>query len=84
MQANGAEMLRLGSVFGIEAGIKIGAPVHDALLIEAPADEIDERVTAMQALMEKASAAVLGAFRLRSDVKTVHFPDRFKPSNIGA
>jgi len=31
----------------------------------------------MQALMEKASAAVLDGFRLRSHVKTVRFPDRY-------
>src|SRR5208337_1756983 len=76
MQANGAEMLRLACIFGVEAGIKICAPVHDAILIEAPADEIEEHVTAMQALMEKAGMAVLDGFKLRSDVKTVHFPDR--------
>ena len=35
MQANGAEMLRLACMFGVEAGIKICAPVHDAILIEA-------------------------------------------------
>jgi hypothetical protein len=34
MQANGAEMLRLACIGGIEAGIKIGAPVHDAVVIE--------------------------------------------------
>ena len=64
-------------MFGIEAGIRVSAPVHDALLIEAPADEIEEHVATMQRLMENASAEVLGAFRLRSDVKTVHFPDRY-------
>ena len=31
----------------------------------------------MQALMEKASAAVLGGFRLRSDAKIVRFPERY-------
>jgi len=77
MQANGADMLRLGCIFGIEVGIKICAPVHDAILIEAPIDEIDEHAATMQALMEKASAAVLGGFRLRSDLNTVRFPDRY-------
>ena len=77
MQANGAEMLRLACMMGIEAGIRIAAPIHDAVLIEAPADEIDDHVTTMQALMEKASMVVLGGFRLRSDVKTVCFPNRY-------
>ena len=77
MQANGAEMLRLACIFGIEAGIKICAPVHDAILIEAPVCEIDETVRTMQELMEKASAVVLDGFRLRSDAKIVRFPDRY-------
>ena len=36
MQANGAEMLRLACCLGIERGMKICAPVHDAVLIESP------------------------------------------------
>jgi hypothetical protein len=77
MQANGAEMLRLAAILGVEAGIKVCALVHDAILIEAPAPEIKEKVTLMQALMEEASAAVLGGFRVRSDPKIVRYPDRY-------
>src|SRR3954464_13305113 len=36
MQANGAEMLRLACCLATERGIRVCAPVHDALLIEAP------------------------------------------------
>jgi len=36
MQANGAEMLRLACCMATERGICVCAPVHDALLIEAP------------------------------------------------
>ena len=61
MQANGAEMLRLACIFATERGIRVCAPVHDALLIEAPAWQIDEAVQATQAAMAEASAAVLGA-----------------------
>jgi len=63
-------LLRLACILGIEAGIKIGAPVHDAILIEADSDAIDEQVRLMQSLMAKASAIVLG-FELRSDVKII-------------
>ena len=77
MQANGAEMLRLACILGAEAGIKICAPVHDAILIEAPADRIDEEVHRAQAIMERASAIILGGFKLRSDAKIVRFPDRY-------
>ena len=33
MQANGAEMLRLACCFAVEQGIRVCAPVHDAILI---------------------------------------------------
>src|SRR5204862_5219938 len=36
MQANGAELLRLACCFAVESGIRVCAPVHDAILIEAP------------------------------------------------
>lgn len=77
MQANGSEMLRLATIFGIERGIKICAPVHDAFLIEAPTHLIESHVSIMQEAMSDASAVVLDGFRLKSDVKYVHFPDRY-------
>ena len=77
MQANGAEMLRLACILGAEAGIKICAPVHDAILIEAPSDAINEQVRLMQKLMMKASAIVLDGFELRSDANIVTFPERY-------
>ena len=77
MQANGAEMLRLGCCFGIERGVCICAPVHDAILIEAPLEEIDGAVTLAQQAMSDASAVVLGGFRLRSEAKIIRHPDRY-------
>jgi len=77
MQANGAEMLRLACILGVEAGIKICAPVHDAILIEAQSDAIEEQVRIMQALMAKASAIVLGGFEQRSDVNIIPSPERY-------
>ncbi len=77
MQGNGAEMLRLACCLAVERGIHVCAPVHDALLIQAPLDELDDAVAATQQAMAEASAAVLTGFRLRSDVKTVRYPDRY-------
>jgi DNA polymerase I-like protein with 3'-5' exonuclease and polymerase domains len=77
MQANGAEMLRIACILLTQAGIKVCAPVHDALLIEAPLDELDATVEKAQALMKEASAIVLDGFELRSDAKLVRYPDRF-------
>ena len=77
MQANGAEMLRLACCYAVERGIRICAPVHDALLIEAPLDRLDDAVSDTQMAMADASAAVLSGFRLRSDAKIVRYPNRY-------
>lgn len=77
MQANGAEMLRLACCLATEAGIRVVAPVHDALLIEAPLHELAARTEQMQALMRQASAVVLGGFELRSDAKVIESPERY-------
>ena len=60
MQANGAEMLRLACCLATERGIRVCAPVHDALLIEAPLERDRRAVAALQACMREASRIVLG------------------------
>jgi len=77
MQANGAEMLRLACSLGIERGVEICAPVHDAVLICAREQDVDADVQTMRAAMAEASSIVLGGFELGSDVKITRSPDRY-------
>jgi DNA polymerase I len=77
MQANGAEMLRIACILLTEEGIRVCAPVHDALLIEAPLDELDQAIATTKSLMLEASRIVLDGFELGSDVKVVRYPDRY-------
>lgn len=77
MQANGAEMMRLACILAVEQGVKICAPVHDAFLIEAPSEKIEEHVKLMEDAMKAASAAVLSGFTLRSESKIIRYPDRY-------
>jgi len=77
MQANGAEMLRIACILLTEAGIRVCAPVHDALLIEAPLGELDQAIDTSKSLMRDASRIVLDGFELGSDVKEVRYPDRY-------
>jgi hypothetical protein len=77
MQANGAEMLRLACSLTVENGIQVCAPVHDAILIEAPLSELKGCIAKTQELMVQASETVLDGFRLRSDVDTIRNPDRY-------
>ena len=59
MQANGAEIMRLAVCLGVENGITICCPVHDAVLIMAPLDRLDSDIARMRAYMEQASELVL-------------------------
>jgi hypothetical protein len=77
MQANGAEMLRLACCLATERRIEVCAPVHDAVLICAPLDRIEEHVAGMRAAMAEASRIVLAGFELATDVKVVPWPDRY-------
>lgn len=77
MQSNGAEMLRLFCCQATNQGIRICAPVHDAVLIEAPLGALDDHVSRAAGMMSDASALVLDGFRLGSDVKIIRYPDRY-------
>ena len=60
MQANGAEMLRLACIFATERGIEVCAPVHDAVLICAPLERLeDSDVARVREYMAEASRIVL-------------------------
>ncbi len=76
-QGNGAEMMRLAAIDAVEAGIRVCAPVHDAFLIESTIENIEHDVARMRACMARASANVLGGFRLQSDAEIIRFPSRF-------
>jgi DNA polymerase-1 len=76
-QANGAEMLRLAVCLLVERGIGLCAPVHDAVLVEGPAGEIEEVVTQTRATMAEASRVVLAGFEIGTDAKIVRWPERY-------
>jgi hypothetical protein len=77
MQANGAEMMRLACCLATERGVTVCCPVHDALLVEGPAEDIDAVVSQTQRAMREASELVLPGFPLRTDVKVVRHPARY-------
>jgi DNA polymerase-1 len=77
MQANGAEMLRLACCLATERNIEVCAPVHDAVLIAAPLERLENDITGMRAAMAEASRVILNGFELRTDVYRVLYPDRY-------
>ena len=70
-------MLRIACILLTRAEIRICAPVHDALLIEAPLNELDAAIETTQELMREASRIVLCGFELASDAKVVRHPHRY-------
>ncbi len=70
-QANGAEMLRLACSIMEERRIVVCAPVHDAVLVEGPADSIQEVVADAKAAKREASKIVLGDFELETDADVI-------------
>ena len=83
MQANGAEILRLACCYMVEAGIRVCAPIHDAVLIEAPLDILGEQITLVRELMARASRDVLEGFELNTDVEIFRYPARYCDADRG-
>jgi hypothetical protein len=82
-QANGSEMLRTACVLAIAAGVKVVAPVHDALLIEAPDGEIDQAIATTRDCMAAAGRDVLGGFAVRTESVKVTYPARYRDERGG-
>ena len=54
IQSAGADILRIACILAVRHGIKLLAPVHDAILIEAPVDRIEADVALMKEIMRRA------------------------------
>lgn len=76
VQAAGAEILRLAACLITEAGVRICATLHDAILIESAAQKLPDDIELAQRLMAEASRVVLFDFELRTDVSVARFPKR--------
>src|SRR5262249_38670275 len=78
MQAHGAEMMRLACCLATEAGMPVCAAIHDALLVEGPADGLEAGGGETREARRQASEQVLPGFPLRTDAKVVRHPDRYE------
>ena len=77
IQSAGAEMLRLAANLIVEQGVTLCAPIHDAVLIEADSDSIDEAVAITRDCMATASATLLDGLTIGTDVAVVASPGRY-------
>jgi DNA polymerase I len=77
IQSTGADILRIACVIASRHGIRLLAPVHDAVLIEAPIAQIEADVARMQEIMRSASRVVLNGHTLRTNAAIVRYPERY-------
>jgi DNA polymerase-1 len=82
VQSTGADILRIACILATRHDIKLLAPVHDAVLIEAPIERIEADVALMREIMRRASRIVFNAIahgrhELRTDVRIVRHPERY-------
>src|SRR5262249_35372556 len=77
-QANAADVLRLAAPSIVDAGVKLDATVHAAVLIESDARDIEAAVSATREAMDRASELVLYGFRLRTEPVVIRWPDRYR------
>jgi DNA polymerase family A len=82
VQASSSDILRIVCVLATRHDLELLAPVHDALLIEAPAERIEADVALLRELMRRASRIILnptadGPHELRTDFVIVRYPDRY-------
>lgn len=82
-QSHGAEMLRLACCLIVEDGIQLCCPIHDAVLVEAADDEIDDVVARTRAHMAAASRVVLDGFEVGTDAEIIRWPDRYMDKERG-
>jgi DNA polymerase I len=71
IQSSGAEVLHVACILAERRGIEVVAPVHDAIMAEAPIDRAEEVSAALDRCMRDASAIVLRGYELPTDVQLI-------------
>jgi hypothetical protein len=77
IQSTAAEILHVACILAERRGLRIVAPVHDALMAEADLDFADEASAALDRVMRDASKVVLRGYALPTDVQLVRSNERF-------
>jgi DNA polymerase I len=71
IQSSGAEVLHVACILAERRGIEVVAPVHDAIMAEAPIGRAEEVSAALDRCMRDASAIVLRGYELPTDVQLI-------------
>jgi DNA polymerase I-like protein with 3'-5' exonuclease and polymerase domains len=77
IQSTGSEILHVACVLAERRGIRLVAPVHDAIMAEAPAEQAEHVSAALDRVMRDAAAVVLRGYELPTDVQMVEAGQRY-------
>jgi DNA polymerase I len=77
IQANSAALFRYAGLMMRRLGIRVVAPVHDAVLIEASIDQAKQEAARATYCLERASRRFLHGLTLRVDAKFIYPGERF-------
>jgi hypothetical protein len=77
IQSSGSEILHVACVLAERRGIRLVAPVHDAIMAEAPIKQAEDVSAALDRTMRDAAAVVLRGYELPTDVQMVRPGQRY-------
>ena len=77
IQSTGAEILHVACILAERRSIRLVAPVHDALMAEAPLEQAEEVSAALDRVMRDAAAVVLRGYELPTDAQMVRPGQRY-------
>jgi hypothetical protein len=84
VQSAGGEILHVACVLAERRGVRIVAPVHDAIMVEAPLEQAKEASAALDRVMRDAAAIVLRGYELPTDVQMISPGQRYFDDRGGA
>lgn len=77
IQSTGAEILHVACILAERRGIKIVAPVHDALMAECDLDCVEDTSAALDRVMRDAAAIVVPGLELPTDIQIIRPGGRY-------
>jgi DNA polymerase family A len=77
IQSTGGEILHVACVLAERRAIRIVAPVHDAIMVEAPLEQAEDVSVALDRVMRDAASIVLRGYELPTDVQMVRPGQRY-------
>jgi DNA polymerase I len=77
IQAAGSDILHCACILADQLEVEMLATAHDAVLIQAPEDRIDQAATDMSDCMRQAARILTGGFELRVDAEIKRAGERF-------